>query len=311
MKCHCILTTLCIVEDIVLCRACSVCYSVTVPGKALTGDNRGISVYTVIDSKMKCHCILTTLCIVEDIVLCRACSVCYSITVPGKALTGDNRGICVYTVVDRKMKCHCILTTLRIVEDIVLCRACSVCYSITVPGKALTGDNRGICVYTVVDSKMQCYCILTTLCIVEDIVLCRACSVCYSITVPGKALTGDNRGICVYTVVDSKMKCYCILTTLCIVEDIVLCRACSVCYSVTVPGKALTGDNRGICVYTVVDRYRCLTGTSIPAGIFDCPCNNRCSYIIITAGIIGSSTSCGCYSYHVTNNYSATIIRCL
>src|SRR6266496_3152940 len=100
------------------------------------------------------------------------------------------------------MKCYCILTALRIVEDIVLCRACSIRYSIAVPGKALTGNNRGICMYAVVDSEMQCHCILTTLCIVEDIVLCRACSIRYSITVPGKALTDDNRGVCVYAVVD-------------------------------------------------------------------------------------------------------------
>src|SRR5204863_140200 len=197
--------------------ACTISHSITVPGKALASDNCCIAVYSVVDRQVKCNCILTSLCIIENKVLRGACTIGHSFTVPGKALAGDNCCIGVYSVVDRQVKCDGILTSLCILDDILLCCACTISHSVTVPGKALAGDNCCIGVYSVVDRQMKCDCILTSLCIVKNIMLCRICSIYYSIAVPGKGLTGDNCSIGVYSVIDRQMKCDSILTSLCII----------------------------------------------------------------------------------------------
>src|SRR5712675_1523273 len=105
---------------------------------------------------MQCDGILTSLCIVKNKVLCCACTIGHSVTVPGKALAGNNCRIGVYSVIDRQMKCDGILTSLRIVENIILRRRGCICHSITVPGKALAGNNCCIGVYSVVDRQMKC-----------------------------------------------------------------------------------------------------------------------------------------------------------
>src|SRR5712675_2066343 len=182
MQCDGILTSLCIVKNKVLCCACSIGHSVTVPGKALAGNNCCIGMYSVVDRQVKCDGILTSLCIVKNKVLRCACTIGHSVTVPGKALAGNNCRIGVYSVIDRQMKCDGILTSLCIVKNKVLCCACTIGHSVTVPGKALAGNNCSICVNAIVDRQMQCDGILTALCIIENKILCCACTIGHSVT---------------------------------------------------------------------------------------------------------------------------------
>src|SRR5258706_31429 len=149
--------------------------------------------------------ILTSLCIVKNKVLCCACRIGHSITIPGEALTGNNRCIGMNSIVDRQMQCDCILTSLCVVKNKVLCRACRIGHSIPIPGKALAGNNCCIGMHSIVNCQMQCYCILTSLYIVKNKILYRACSIGHSITVPGKALAGNNCCIGMHSIVDRQM----------------------------------------------------------------------------------------------------------
>src|SRR5215216_1244356 len=253
LQCDCVLTALCIVEDVINLSVCTVGLSVAVPGKALTGCYQCIGVYAVVDGKLQCDCVLTALCIVEDVINLSVCTVGLSVAVPGKALTGCYQCIGVYAVVDGKLQCDCVLTALCIVEDVINLSVCTVGLSVAVPGKALTGCYQCIGVYAVVDGKLQCDCVLTALCIVEDVINLSVCTVGLSVAVPGKALTGCYQCIGVYAVVDGKLQCDCVLTALCIVEDVINLSVCTVGLSVAVPGKALTGCYQCIGVYAVVD----------------------------------------------------------
>src|SRR5438045_2642778 len=140
------------------------------------------------------------------------------------------------------MQGYRILTSLRVYECIIMIPTCSIGHSVTVPGKALAGYNCGIGMYSDSDCKMQRNGILTPLCIVENKLCCRAYSIGHSVTVPDKALAGNNCCIAVHSIVDRQMQGDCILTALCIVENKVGCRACRIDHSITVPGKALAGD---------------------------------------------------------------------
>src|SRR6266446_4647417 len=104
---------------------------------------------------MQCDGILTSLCIIKNKVLCCACTIGHSVTVPGKALAGNNCCIGMYSIVDGQLQCYRILTSLRIVKNKVLRCVCTIGHSVTVPGKALAGYNCCIGVYSIVDRQMK------------------------------------------------------------------------------------------------------------------------------------------------------------
>src|SRR5512133_1975293 len=240
LQCYGVLTSLCIVEDVINLSVCSIGLSIAVPRKALTRRYQCIGMHSIVDRQLQCYGVLTSLCIVEDVINLSVCSIGLSIAVPRKALTRRYQCIGMHSIVDRQLQCYGVLTSLCIVEDVINLSVCSIGLSIAVPRKALTRRYQCIGMHSIVDRQLQCYGVLTSLCIVEDVINLSVCSIGLSIAVPRKALTRGYQCIGVYSVIDRKLQRYRILAIMCIGEDVIMLTTCSICLSIAVPRKALT-----------------------------------------------------------------------
>src|SRR6266508_6620990 len=197
LQCHCILTTLCIGSNIIIVTACSISKSCTCcPGIGCTGGLWLCGMNSIVDGELQCHCILTTLCIGSNIIIVTACSISKSCSCcPGIGCTGSLWLCGMNSIVDGELQCHCILTTLCIGSNIIIVTACSISKSCTCcPCIGCTGSLWLCGMNSVVDGELQCYCILTTLCIGSNIIIVTAGGISKSCTCcPCKGCTGGLR----------------------------------------------------------------------------------------------------------------------